>query len=71
MMCPESEHSDAAFYERYDFCRSDCAECDRLDREAMDGGKTRFELNIEGLDNVLRALRDGWGNRWGPLDEVP
>lgn len=66
-MSSESEHTDPEFEERYHFCRTDCAECDRLDREAMAGGMTQEECNLEAFKNVMAALRDGWGDRWEPI----
>lgn len=64
----ESEHTDAEFYTRYRFCRIDCAECDRLDREEMANGMTREVIWQEALENVMAALRDGWGDRWTPMN---
>jgi hypothetical protein len=60
----QSEHTDPEFEERYHFCRTECAECDRLDREEMANGMTLEERNAEAVGNVLAALRDGWGGRW-------
>lgn len=54
-----SDHSDAEFAAQYGFCRIDCDECARLDREALAGGTTLAEIMAQATAMVTAALAAG------------
>lgn len=51
-----SNHTDPDFYAKYEFCRVECEECDRLDR--IDGPVSTTEL-MEALAKVEQAIENG------------
>lgn len=59
-----AQHADPVFESRYNFCRVDCEECDRIDREWRETGtgKMTEEEIATALSDVSRAIADGWGN---------
>lgn len=50
-----ADHSDPEFYSKYEFCRTDCEECDRLDRIDLDKGMTKQEVRAIGAAKVMDA----------------
>lgn len=49
-----SAHADPEFYEKYEFCRLECAECKRLDDEDT---RDPEEKNRIGIAMAVKALR--------------
>lgn len=48
-------HVDPDFYAKYEFCRDDCPECQRLDAEDT---RPQEEKAAEGIARAVLALRD-------------
>lgn len=54
----DSPHSEPEFFARFGFCRGDCDECDRLDREDVKT-MTVAEIRAKGVELANRALSKG------------
>lgn len=62
-----SAHADAEFQSRNGFCRTDCDECDRLDREELAGVATSPDVLAKAFDMAVEAAVNEFGI---PRDEA-